>query len=119
FDGHVPEDRLRHAYAWADVLVCPSIQDGFAVVLAHAQAAALPFVASSNTGGPDLLAAGGRGWIVPIRAPDEIARRLESCDADRQQLADAVRQLYERPLHRSWTDVGRDFMSHVRTSRSG
>ncbi|MGQ0561622.1 MAG: glycosyltransferase, partial [Gemmatimonadota bacterium] len=40
-DGHVPEARLRAAYAWADVLVCPSIEDGFAVVLAHAQAAAL------------------------------------------------------------------------------
>src|SRR5688500_12891606 len=36
FDGHVPELQLRESYAWADILVCPSIQDGFAVVLSHA-----------------------------------------------------------------------------------
>lgn len=108
-DGHVPEDRLTEAYAWADVLMCPSIEDGFGVVLAQALGAGVPILASENTGGPDLLAMGGRGWIVPIRAPGAIADRLRLCDGNRAELATMVRDLYDHPLRRTWADVANDF----------
>lgn len=108
FDGHVPETQLRESYAWADVLVCPSIQDGFAVVLSHAQAAGLPFIASTNTGGPDLLEMGGQGWIVPIRSADAIERQLIWCDAHREEVADMMGKLVAHPVERSWQDVARD-----------
>lgn len=111
FDGHVPEDRLSEAYAWADVLMCPSIQDGFGVVLAQALGAGVPILASENTGGPDLLEMGGRGWIVPIRSPAAIIERLECCAANREELADAVGELYDRPVRRSWIDVANDFVA--------
>lgn len=107
-DGHVSETQLRESYAWADILICPSIEDGFAVVLSHALASAVPFIATVNTGGRDLLALGGRGWVVPIRAPDAIMAQLEQCDADRHMLAAAVRDLSERPVVRDWAAVARD-----------
>jgi glycosyltransferase involved in cell wall biosynthesis len=108
FEGHVPESALPASYAWADVLLCPSIEDGFGVVLAHAQVAGIPFIASTNTGGPDLIALGGKGWIVPIRAPDAIEERLAWCDAHREELAAVVRDLWAHPVERSWQDVARD-----------
>jgi alpha-maltose-1-phosphate synthase len=111
FDGHVPESELQASYAWADILICPSIEDGFGVVLAHAQAAGIPFIASTNTGGPDLIAMGGKGWIVPIRAPEAIAERLEWCDANRAELASVVRDLWAHPGQRSWQDVARDVVA--------
>jgi colanic acid/amylovoran biosynthesis glycosyltransferase len=107
-DGHVAETQLRESYAWADILVCPSIEDGFAVVLSHALASAVPFISTVNTGGPDLLAMGGRGWIVPIRAPNAVIAQLEQCDRDRDMLAAAVRDLTKRPVVRNWADVARD-----------
>lgn len=117
FDGHVPERRLRESYAWADVLVCPSIEDGFAVVLSHAQAAGVPFIASTNTGGPDLLASGGQGWIVPIRSPEAIERLLLWCNSNREEVADMVRELYAHPVQRSWLDVARDVVHCCLTER--
>ena len=113
FDGHVAEAQLRDSYAWTDVLVCPSIQDGFAVVLAHAQAAGVPFIASTNTGGPELLAGGGKGWIVPIRAADAITERLVWCNDNREALAAMVEDLDRQPLMRSWTDVAREVSAHL------
>lgn len=117
FDGHVPETQLRESYAWADVLVCPSIQDGFAVVLSHAQAAGLPFIASTNTGGPDLLERSGRGWIVPIRSPESIERQLLWCNSNREEFADMVQDLDSHPAQRSWLDVARDVVHCCLTER--
>lgn len=117
FDGHVREIRLRESYAWADVLVCPSIEDGFAVVLSHAQAAGIPFIASTNTGGPELLASGGQGWIVPIRTPEAIERQLQWCNMNREEVADMVRQLYAQPVQRTWLDVARDVVHCCLTER--
>lgn len=111
FDGHVSEQQLVESYAWADILVCPSIEDGFGVVLSHAQAAGIPFIASTNTGGPDLLTMGGKGWIVPIRAPGAIEERLSSCDANRKELGAMVHDLYSRPIQRSWQDVAREVLA--------
>jgi alpha-maltose-1-phosphate synthase len=118
FDGHVPESALPASYAWADVLVCPSIEDGFGVVLAHAQAAGIPFIASTNTGGRDLLALGGKGWIVPIRSPAAIQDRLSWCDANRNELSALVENLYAHPVQRSWRDVALDFVQCARGERS-
>ncbi|MEX2284609.1 MAG: glycosyltransferase family 4 protein [Gemmatimonadota bacterium] len=66
--GKVPQSELPSHYAWADLMVLPSIQDGFAVVLSQAAASGVPFVASENSGGPDLVAAGVPSWIVPARS---------------------------------------------------
>lgn len=65
-----------------DVLVLPSISDAFGLVLTEAISVGTPIIASTNSGGPDLLAAAPAsaappGWIVPIRDADAIASRLQ------------------------------------------
>ena len=117
FDGHIPEARLPEAYAWADVLILPSIQDGFGQVLGHAQAAALPFIASENTGGPDVLAMGGQGWIVPIRAPARLQELLLDLNEDRTALLSATQQLRDHPLKRTWQDAARELVAYCRLAQ--
>jgi glycosyltransferase involved in cell wall biosynthesis len=63
------------------VLVLPSIEDGFGLVLSQALACGCPIVASTNTGGDDLITDGVEGFIVPARDVAALAARL-------QQLAD-------------------------------
>ena len=111
FDGHVPESRLRDSYAWADVFMFASIHDGFAVVLAQAAASALPFISTANTGAADLIEAGAKGWVVPIRDADAIAERLLWCDAHRDALVEMTGALYENPPRRSWRDVAEELLA--------
>ncbi len=89
-----PQATLPHWYAWGDVFVFPSLQDGFAAVLRQAHASGLPIVATTNCGGPEVVCEGETGWIVPIRRPQVILERLQWCDTHRQELADMVRGLY-------------------------
>jgi glycosyltransferase involved in cell wall biosynthesis len=109
----VPEARLPEVYSWGDVFVLPTIEDGFAVVLAQAQAAGLPIITTTNSGGPDILAHGGQGFVVPVRAPQAFVEQLRWCDANREQVAQMVERLHAEPPRRTWDDVANDFMQAV------
>jgi glycosyltransferase involved in cell wall biosynthesis len=59
------------------VLVLPSIDEGFGMVLAEAMACGCPVIATTNTGAPNLISNGRDGFIVPIRDPVAITQKLE------------------------------------------
>ena len=60
-------------YQTSDIFVLPSIEDGFALVVAEALACGLPVITTPNTGASDLIRAGENGEVVPIRDPAAIA----------------------------------------------
>jgi glycosyltransferase involved in cell wall biosynthesis len=74
--GPVGRDRLASVFAEHDVLVLPSIEDGFGAVISEAMAAGLPVIATTNTGGPDTVDEGVTGYIVPPRSSDALASAL-------------------------------------------
>jgi glycosyltransferase involved in cell wall biosynthesis len=104
-----PEDELPGVYAWGDVFIFPTIEDGFAIVLAQAAAAALPILTTTNCSGPDLLHEGESGWIVPIREPEALAERLRWCNDHRSELARMVGRIHEHFQPRGWAEVASDF----------
>lgn len=105
--GHVPQYQLKHLMSKCHVMVLPSVQDGFGMVMAQAMACGCPVIASEHTGARDLYEDGLEGFVVPIRDADALAQRL-------QQLADdpALRDLLSaRSLARvqglgGWSEYG-------------
>lgn len=81
FLGPLPQAQLPALMSSSHVLVLPSIDDGFGLVLSQAMACGCPVLASTNTGGDGLIAEGVEGFLVPIRDPAALAARM-------QQLAD-------------------------------
>lgn len=106
-----PQHELPASYGWGDLFVFPTIQDGFAVVLAQANAAALPILTTPNCCGPDLIREGRTGWVLPIRSPQAFIERLHWCDTHREELAEMVRNIYQQFQPRTWADVAADFES--------
>jgi glycosyltransferase involved in cell wall biosynthesis len=104
-----PQHDLPSSYAWGDLFVFPTIEDGFAVVLAQASAAGLPILTTPNCCGPDLIHEGQTGWVLPIRSPQAFAERLHWCDSHREELAGIVRRIYYQFQPRTWADVAADF----------
>jgi alpha-maltose-1-phosphate synthase len=60
-----------------DVLVFPSLFEGFGLVIAEAMSQGTPVITTPNTGGPDIIYNGVDGFIVPIRSAEAIAEKLE------------------------------------------
>jgi glycosyltransferase involved in cell wall biosynthesis len=75
--GHKPQNELYKYYSQCNVFVLPSIQDGFGMVLTQAMACGLPFIATKNTGGEDLLTKeGDEGFIIPIRDVEALKAKI-------------------------------------------
>lgn len=104
-----PQNRLTDYYSWGDLFLFPTIEDGYAVVLAQASAAGLPILTTPNGAGRDLIRDGETGWILPIRAPETFVERLRWCNTHRGELAEMVWRIYNKPHPRSWSDVVADF----------
>lgn len=106
-----PQQKLPSWYAWGDLFLSLTIQDGFSLVLSQANAGALPILTTMNCSGPDFVQEGKNGWILPIRQPKAFMERLIWCDRHRQDLATMVRWIYEDFQPRGWEDVAEDFES--------
>ncbi|WP_062304415.1 glycosyltransferase family 4 protein [Demequina subtropica] len=78
----MPNSAILEQMRAHDVLVLPSLFEGFGLVLAEAISQGTPFIATDHTGGPELVGTVGDdaapGWIVPIRSADAIAARLQA-----------------------------------------
>jgi glycosyltransferase involved in cell wall biosynthesis len=123
FTPKQPQAELPAAYAWGDIFIFPTIQDGYGLVLAQAAASGLPLLATTNCAAPDFIREGETGWVVPIRSPDALAERLRWCDAHRPELAAMVDRVYARYQGRDWSDVAADFeaacLPHMRLRQRG
>ena len=99
---HVAHSRLLELMAAYDVLVFPSIVEGFGLVITEALSRGLPVITTPHTGGPDLMVDGREGFIVPIRDPDAIADRLTRLAEDRDLLAAMSQAALETARRNSW-----------------
>jgi len=83
--GAVPRTSMGEHYAWGDVLLFPSVCDGFGVVILEALASGLPVIATRNTG--IVVRDGTDGFLVPIRDSEAIVEKLELLARDHERLA--------------------------------
>jgi glycosyltransferase involved in cell wall biosynthesis len=104
-----PQLELPNHYAWGDIFILPTIEDGYPFVLAQASAAALPILTTPNGAGTDLVREGETGWVLPIRSPESFVKRLRWCHAHREELAAMVRQIYNNFQSRDWSQVAAEF----------
>ncbi len=77
FLGTVPQGQLATLMSTSHALVLPSVEDGFGLVLGQAMACGCPVIATTNTGGADLVTDGVEGFIVPIRDPEALTNRMQ------------------------------------------
>lgn len=73
FFGHVMQSELRDRLSQARVLVLPSIEDGFGLVVAQALACGCPAIVTDCSGSAELIENGKNGYVVPSRNVDALA----------------------------------------------
>jgi glycosyltransferase involved in cell wall biosynthesis len=75
FLGPVARSEVLRHYAWADILVLPTLCEGLALVQLEAMAAGVPVIATPNAG--NVVRDGVDGFVVPIRDAEAIAEKIE------------------------------------------
>lgn len=99
--GGVRPQEMPAIYRAADVLVLPSLYEGSALVVLEAMASGLPVIVTPNAGA-NAVRDGVDGFVVPVRAPAEIARRLAELEHDREHARQMGAVARERSLAFDW-----------------
>jgi glycosyltransferase involved in cell wall biosynthesis len=88
--GYVPDDRLDAMIRSADLLVHPSLYEGFGLILVEAMARGVPLAVANATALPET--AGDAAELFDPHAPDDIARAIAAALDRREELIDAGRR---------------------------
>jgi glycosyltransferase involved in cell wall biosynthesis len=89
-----------------DVLVFPSLFEGFGLVIIEALAQGLPVITTNHTAGPDLLTEGKDGFIVSIRNAEAIAEKLLWLTQNREALFQMSQHAQQTAQRFSWQAYG-------------
>jgi glycosyltransferase involved in cell wall biosynthesis len=107
--GPVPRSEMAAQFAWADVMLLPSICEGSATAVYEALAAGLPVVCTPNTG--SVVRDGQDGFVVPIRDVDAIVERLVTLATKAQLRIEMGRSATTRAAGFTVAEYGRRLLS--------
>ncbi len=111
--ARVPQQQLPLIYAEHDIFYFPTIQDGFAAVIAQALASGLCVIASENSAAPDFLDDGNNGFVVPAQQSEYSIDLMRKLNNERENLAQIIKVAAAAVKSRSWDDAATDFAEHV------
>lgn len=113
FSPTVPRKVLFQHYLTSDVLVFPTLCDGFGMVVTEAFSHGLPVITTPRAGAAELVRHGENGLIVPPADSIALADALRWCLAHRAELR-AMRALaLETAKHWQWSDFRRELKDKV------
>lgn len=110
----VPHHAVLQEMAQHDVLVFPSLFEGFGLVLLEAMAQGTPVIATPHTAAPDLIEDGIDGFIVPIRSAEALAEKLETLTSDRARLAAMQQSAQRKAALHTWQNYRRRLVEVAR-----
>jgi glycosyltransferase involved in cell wall biosynthesis len=87
FVGRLPVEELARLYNEAEVLVSPSVYEGFGLPAAEANACGVPVIATTAGAFPEVIADGETGILVQPGQPEPLADAIESLLLDPQKRA--------------------------------
>ena len=107
FTGYVPDERLKSLLVQADILVFPSIYEGFGLPPLEAMACGVPVITSRRASLPEVVEDAALLLEDPLDA-EEIAAKVELLLSDRDLRARLVGKGKERAHRFTWEKAARE-----------
>ena len=104
----LPHGRVLELMRSHDVLIFPSLFEGFGLVITEAMSQGMVVITTPHTAGPDVINDGLDGFIVPIRDAGAITERLDRLRRDRDLLVHMGEQALTAARQREWKSFRHD-----------
>ena len=91
-----------------DVLVFPSLFEGFGLVITEAMSQGTPVITTDRTAGPDLIAHGHNGWLIEAGSTPALQTALEDLLQRPAAIAQAGQAARDAASRRPWEVYGRE-----------
>jgi glycosyltransferase involved in cell wall biosynthesis len=109
----IPRAALVEHYHAADVLMFPTLCDGFGMVVTEAFAHGLPVITTSRAGAADLVRHGENGLIIPAGDASAIEEALEWCLSHREELRAMRQAALDTAKGIQWSDFRQALAQHI------
>ena len=114
FLGHINFYELQSILAVCDVAVHPSLEEGLSMGIPQMMSCGVPVIATTNTGGENIINNGENGFIVPIRDSIAIKEKITylfnnktALDIMKRKAIDSVNAGFK------WDDYGNRYMEFI------
>jgi glycosyltransferase involved in cell wall biosynthesis len=109
----LPHNEVLELMQQHDVLVFPSLFEGFGLVISEAMAAGTPVITTERTAGPDLIHHGENGWLIEAGSTDALKSAIEKILLDPKQIEATGRQAMETATKRPWHIYGAELAEAI------
>jgi glycosyltransferase involved in cell wall biosynthesis len=111
--GSVSQVDLFAAFETADVLVFPTLADGFGMVVTEAFSRGLPVITTDRAGASSLIEHGKNGIIVPAADSKALADAMRWCLDNRKALYEMRFRALETAQRWQWADYRRALVAKI------
>jgi glycosyltransferase involved in cell wall biosynthesis len=108
--SHAEVLQLMNAH---DVVVFPSLFEGFGLVITEAMSQGTPVITTDRTAGPDLINHGENGWLIPAGSTNGLIGGIENILINPRQVESAGRAAMETARLRPWEVYGKELVAAI------
>jgi starch synthase len=111
----ISQQQLFDKYSEYDILILPSLVEGFGLVSIEAMCAGLPVITTPNTNAAEILQDGFNGFLVPIRDSSAILNALHQFrDMDDNQFQLMRMNARKTALNYSWDAYSNNLINYLK-----
>ena len=96
-----------------DVLVFPSLFEGFGLVITEAMSQGTPVITTDRTIGPNIIEHNKNGWLIQAGSTDALQEAIENLLLNRNSIAEVGLAAMETSRQRPWGAYGKDLAESV------
>jgi len=109
----MPHAAILELMRTQDVLVFPSLFEGFGLVITEAMSQGTPVITTERTIGPDIIRHGENGWLTAAGSTAELRAKIEDILTQPSQLTRVGQAAMETARLRPWSEYGREMAASV------
>ena len=113
----LPHSKILKLMRENDVLVFPSLFEGFGLVITEAMSQGTPVITTNRTAGPDLIRHGENGWIIEAGSSTALRSVIEEISSNPDVIEKLGLAAMETAKNRTWNTYGRDLAEVIRQYR--
>lgn len=105
---------LKEMYK-TDILVFPSLCDGYGMVVTEAMSQGTPVIASENSCGPDFIKHGINGWLIPIQDSEAIRKIIIEVLSEPSSLKKISKNALNDAAQRPWRVYEKEVTDYIKS----